>query len=199
MLSKGPTRGRRSRGCRPSKGGGEIPPLIAGTGARDHPRAATPLYQGPACLERIRHAVGASLSRMAHRRFCGLSIEDKIPTTRRSRALAMSYVTTTYSATCSSVVLRSVLPLGDASPKACSNSSAAGRKRQFKRSRLDKRCKSFLSGSCGLSYACKGSAREGGPYVARQIVMDTTGDTRHEFDPAEFAPRWRRPRGGSRS
>src|SRR5262249_16444672 len=25
---------------------------------------------------------------------------------------------------------------------------------------------------------------EGGPYMARQIVMDTTGDTRHEFDPA---------------
>src|SRR5262249_47939387 len=26
---------------------------------------------------------------------------------------------------------------------------------------------------------------EGGPYMARQIVMDTTGDTRHEFDPAD--------------
>jgi hypothetical protein len=50
-------------------------------------------------LSRHRHAVSASLSRMAHRGFCGLSIEDKIPTTRRSRALAMSYVKKTYSAT----------------------------------------------------------------------------------------------------
>src|SRR5262249_5005837 len=33
----------------------------------------------------------------------------------------------------------------------------------------------------------KGSAREGGPYMARQIVMDTTGDIRHEFDPADPA------------
>jgi len=34
--------------------------------------------------------------------------------------------------------------------------------------------------------------------MARQIVMDTTGDTRHEFDPADPAA-LAEARGGSRS
>src|SRR5215471_19554632 len=58
---------------------------------------------------------------------------------------------------------------------------------RLQRGRRESAADSLLSGSCALSYAYKDSAREGGPYMARQIVMDTTGDTRHEFDPADPA------------
>ena len=78
-------RGRRRRGRNVSCGSRTCGSAACGC------RVRGPIFQAPSRTpERHRHAVGASLSRMAHRGFCGLSIEDKIPTTRRSRALAMS-------------------------------------------------------------------------------------------------------------